>query len=280
MTYLGIGVSALLLGFLGSVAGLGGGVPLVALLTVAFGYEIHQAIGSTMLALIPGAAIASWAYLRRRLPDLPLAFLIAVPTAAMTFVGAHLASILSAQALKPFFAALLCALAWHMFRAARGTSGPEGRAARIIRRLNEVRPIYRRVAVDVTGRTFRYQASLLLAGLLGCLAGLAGGLFGVGGGFLTTPVMVLAFRAPVRVAVATSLVLVGITAATGSFSHYRYGHVDLVSAAVMGVGLSAGGVLGPRFAIAASERTVQLIVAALLGAVGMALGASTLWSAS
>jgi hypothetical protein len=274
--YAAIAASALVVGFLGSLAGFAGGVILVPLLTLAFGYEIHQAIGSCMAALVPAAIVASAGYLRRGLADVPLAVLLVVPALAATYLGAFLTTLLSAQALRPVFAGLVLALSARLWASLRSRGRGDGAATRLIRRANLARPVYRRTAVDTKGNVFRYHASLWLVVPLGLLAGLSAGLFGVGGGFLTTPVMVLAFGIPVRVAVATSLLMIVVSACAGTVTHALYGHVEPWLALATGIGLTGGSLVGPRVAVAAPERAVQIAVAAILGAVGLGMAVSSI----
>ena len=165
---------------------------------------------------------------------------------------------------------LLLLLAKKMWGNARGVSRPPGPLARAVMRLNEVGPIFRRDRVDALGVHHRYSASFLL--VLGAAAGTVAGLFGVGGGIFTTPVMVLAFKVPVRIAVATSPMMTTVVAALGSASHYFQGHVDLELAAVLATGMTLGGLLGPRFGGKLSEKKLKYIVAGMLGGVGLVTG--------
>lgn len=269
-SYLAIGLSSLAVGFLGSVAGFGGGILIVPLLTLAFGYEVHLAIGSNMLGLIPAALIAAIAYLRQGLVDPRLALLLLIPTLGTTYLGAWVAAHLSAASLKPFFGVLLLLLSLRILRRALGSTRT-GPIARALRRLNSLPPVHRRDARDAQGNPLRYEASMPFAVVLGSIAGFAAGLFGVGGGFLTTPVMVLAFGVPVRVAVACSMTMIVVSASVGSVSHYALGHVLLPVAVATGVGLSLGALIGPRVSLRLRERTVELLLAAVLFVVGVAM---------
>jgi uncharacterized membrane protein YfcA len=268
MAYALIGGTALVVGFVGSLAGFGGGVLIVPILTFAFGYPIHEAIGSCMLALVPGTLVASIGYYRRGLADLPLALLVFGAGIATTYLGAALATELPGSVLKPIFGGLLMVLGVRMLHSVRRG---RGRASEAMRSLNELRPVFRRVIVDGRGQTFPYQVSAAVIVLLGAVAGFIGGLLGVGGGFLTTPVLVLACGVPVRVAVATSLLMITATAAVGAFSHYQHGNVNLPLAGAIAVGLSLGGALGPRVAHASSEGRLRIVVGGMLAAVGVGM---------
>jgi uncharacterized membrane protein YfcA len=74
---------------------------------------------------------------------------------------------------------------------------------------------------------------------LGFLVGLLSGLFGVGGGFLMTPLLIM-IGIPPTVAAASDSNQIVAASASGTYAHFRLGHVDFK----MGVYLLIGGVLG------------------------------------
>jgi hypothetical protein len=95
----------------------------------------------------------------------------------------------------------------------------------------------------------RSGATVLIAGALLSLAiGVALGLFGGGGSILTVPVLRYACGLAAHDAIATSLVVVGVTSAAALVGHVRRGHVHwklgLAFGAVSMTAAFAGGVLG------------------------------------
>jgi uncharacterized membrane protein YfcA len=90
---------------------------------------------------------------------------------------------------------------------------------------------------------------MLIAGVMCALAiGVALGLFGGGGSILTVPVLSQAFGLSAHDAIATSLVVVGVTSASALVGHVRRGHVrwrlGLAFGAVSMTAAFGGGVLG------------------------------------
>ena len=61
---------------------------------------------------------------------------------------------------------------------------------------------------------------------LGVLIGVTLGLLGGGGAILSVPILVYILAVPVKSAVPTSLVVVGLTSLVGMVRHYRAGHVN------------------------------------------------------
>jgi uncharacterized membrane protein YfcA len=59
-----IWLASLLAGFLGALTGLGGGVVIVPLLTLAFGVDIRYAIGVSLISVIATSSGAASAYVK------------------------------------------------------------------------------------------------------------------------------------------------------------------------------------------------------------------------
>jgi uncharacterized protein len=92
------------------------------------------------------------------------------------------------------------------------------------------------------------MTTLLLGAALSLIAGISLGLLGGGGSILTVPILVYVLGMDPRSAIATSLVVVGVTSATGMLSHARAGRVEwrvglLFGAAGM-LGAAVGGHVG------------------------------------
>ncbi|NYB51644.1 MAG: sulfite exporter TauE/SafE family protein [Methanobacteriaceae archaeon] len=89
----------------------------------------------------------------------------------------------------------------------------------------------------------------------GAFVGFASGLLGVGGGFIMVPIQFFLLTAmgfdpdtSLRVAFATSLVVILPTALNGAWGHWRRGTVLVVPAIYLGVAGLMGGVLGAEIA--------------------------------
>lgn len=87
---------------------------------------------------------------------------------------------------------------------------------------------------------------LLLGAVLSLLAGLSLGLLGGGGSILTVPILVYVLGVDPRGAIATSLVVVGVTSATGTLSHARAGRVEWKVGLLFGAAGMLGAALGGR----------------------------------
>jgi hypothetical protein len=109
-------------------------------------------------------------------------------------------------------------------------------------------------------RVSRTSAGLVFAGL----AGVGSGLLGIGGGIFYVPAMNGAMNVPLRVASATSMFMIGVTAAGGAFVYLYAGDVSLLLAAPVVLGIVAGSILGIRAQPSASTRTLKVLFAVVL----------------
>jgi len=78
------------------------------------------------------------------------------------------------------------------------------------------------------------------------LAGFYGALFGVGGGTIIVPALIWLGQRP-KVAAATSLAAIGITAVAGAIFYAWYGEVRVLYALLVGIPAAAGALLAPLF---------------------------------
>ena len=84
---------------------------------------------------------------------------------------------------------------------------------------------------------------------IGLGAGILAGLFGIGGGVVIVPALILIARLPAQVATGTSLAsLLLPVGALGAWAYYKEGHVRIVPALLIGLGLFVGAYFGARFA--------------------------------
>ena len=90
---------AILAGVLGALVGLGGGILIVPLLTLAFGLPIHYAIGVSIVAVIATSSGAAAAYVRDHLTNLRIGLFLEIGTTIGAITGAFLAGLLAAASL-------------------------------------------------------------------------------------------------------------------------------------------------------------------------------------
>src|SRR5271167_162593 len=102
-----VGLGALVAGFLGALTGLGGGVVIVPLLTVAFGVNIHYAIGASLISVIATSSGAAAAYVKEGYSNIRIGMFLEIATTVGALAGAFLAAIVPINALAVIFGAVL-----------------------------------------------------------------------------------------------------------------------------------------------------------------------------
>jgi uncharacterized membrane protein YfcA len=217
-------------GVFGSLLGLGGGILIVPLLTLVFPLDLRQAVGVSLVSVIMTSSAAAGVYLERHVADLRLGMRLELFTAIGALVGGSIAFLIDERLLSVLFAALLGYAAVTMARRAPRAPIEDG----------TVEP-----GVDTPG----YQVRNLRLGQAGAIgAGVASALLGIGGGLIKVPLMHLAMGVPLRVATATSNLMVGITAAAGAAIYFLHGEIDPYVAGPTAIGVFLGASLGSRAA--------------------------------
>jgi uncharacterized membrane protein YfcA len=115
------------------------------------------------------------------------------------------------------------------------------------------------------------KPSLWVLGGIGVASGFLSALFGVGGGIIVVPLLVLLAAFDSRVATATSLAAILITALSGATSFSLFDHVHWKGAALVGLPALAGSLAGVQLQHRISSRSLTLAFSAFLVAVAVVL---------
>ena len=107
-----------LAGVMAGLFGIGGGILFVPVL-VALGLEQHQAIGTSLLAILPAVAAGTWGNARAGRVQWRSAALIGVAAAVTAQGGVAVADALPAHVLRRLFAVLLVGVAVQIVLRAR-----------------------------------------------------------------------------------------------------------------------------------------------------------------
>lgn len=115
---------------------------------------------------------------------------------------------------------------------------------------------------------------MLLIGSLSLMMGGVLGLLGGGGSILAVPLLVYVLHVEPRSAIATSLVVVGLTAAVAAYRHAKAGNVDIRAAAAFATGAAVGAFGGGRLASLLPPQTLLHLfgVTMIISAVAMLRG--------
>lgn len=243
-----------LIGSFGTLIGAGGGFLLVPLLLLGYRFPPATAVGTSLALVFLNALSGSIAYLRQRRVDLPLGWKFAAATVPGAIAGAYVARVLSSGLFSVVFGVVLVIIAALLFSGI--TAAPSPRA--------DLRQI-----VDTRGEAHVYHVDARKGVLVSLLVGFMSSVLGIGGGIVHVPFLIVALGLPVHVATATSHFVLSISAFVGAMTFLALGHVQLKTAAVMGVGILVGAQLGARTSLKVGAKVIRQILAASLTLVGI-----------
>jgi uncharacterized membrane protein YfcA len=245
-------------GGVGALLGIGGGVFLVPLLHLIFGFPLRTAAAISLATVIATSSAVSAARTGTHLINLRLGMVLEVATVAGGLLGGFTAHLFSERALQRLFAvvAILAGAAVFGRLNRRNVSlDPSADPGRLGGRFHELE----------SGGVVTYRIKRLpLALIASFAAGNISSLLGLGGGIIKVPVLNAWCGMPVRAAAATSAFMIGVTAAGGAIIYFGRGDLQpLVAApAVLGVHLGSWG--GLRLAHHAPARWLKLLLVAVL----------------
>jgi uncharacterized membrane protein YfcA len=256
-------------GVFGSLLGLGGGILIVPLLTIGFGLDLRAAVGVSLVCVIMTSSAAAGVYLERHVANLRLGMTLELFTAIGALVGGSIAFLLDERLLSILFAGLLLYVAYSMARprpaaspkAVEGTTLPADEAdlPATAGEDSGMAGTGRREALlsELSGTD--YAVRNLGRGIVGSTgAGVTSALLGIGGGIIKVPLMHLAMGVPLRVATATSNLMIGITAAASAVIYLLRGEIDPYVAGPTAIGVFLGATVGSRIAPRINVRWLQL----------------------
>jgi uncharacterized protein len=227
-------------GLFGSLLGLGGGTLIVPLLTLGFGLPLREAVGVSLVAVIVTSSASASVLLERHVANLRLGMSLELFTAIGALIGGTVAFLLSDQALAGLFTVLLVYTALTMLRRREpGAADAEGAEPYVIHNLGR----------GIVGSVF---------------AGVVSAVLGIGGGLVKVPLMNLAMGVPLRVATATSNLMIGITATASAIIYLIRGGIDPYVAGPTAVGVFLGAALGSRTGHLIDIRLLRLMFVAVL----------------
>jgi uncharacterized protein len=232
-------VGGIATGTIGAMLGLGGGVFLTPFLVLVFHLPMHQAIATSILAVIATSSAGAAMNVERQIVNLRLGMSLEVATVIGAILGGLTANMLGGDVLSRVFAALLLCVSFMMvwrMRHSRGLSTPVDAGA-----------FPASFSDEAAGKVISYSVARV-PWVMGVsfVAGNISGLLGVGGGIFKVPAMNLIAGIPLKAAAATSNFMIGVTAAASAFIYFAHGHLNPLIATPAALGVLMGSFLGVR----------------------------------
>ena len=254
-----------ILGIIAVLAGVGGGVLYVPLVSGFFPIHLDFVRGAGLMVALAGALAAGPGLLRRNLASLRLALPVALIASACAIVGAFMGLALPTNVVQ------LCLGGTILFI-----------AGLLLLSKNVTRPVVTKqdalgLALGMngtfrdegTGEIIEWKTHRTLAGLLLFIViGIMAGMFGLGAGWANVPVLNILMGAPLKLAVGTSKYLLSITDTSAAWVYMNKGCVLPLMAVPSVVGLMMGSFVGVRLLAKAKPKFIRYMVIGVLAFAG------------
>jgi len=237
-----------------SMLGQGGGafyVPM--LLAVSVPFYVAAATSQVLIIVVSLSSVLIFA--KARMLDWKLVLLIEPPTNLGSFLGGYFSGYIPSYVAKLCFAGVLLIGAYFMYRPVKERARPASDGHWWQWQRSEVAEPY---AINV----------LVIVPIM-ILAGFVAGMLGVGGGLIKVPAVVLLGGVPMKIAVGSSSLMIGITALTGFIGHLLQGHFDLKLALPLAAAVLIGSQIGPRFSVKTDRARLKKYFAFILAAISI-----------
>jgi uncharacterized membrane protein YfcA len=185
-------ISGIATGSLLGLLGGGGSILAVPILVYFLGLDTKQAIGTSLFIVGAASLLGAWSHYRKHAVIISTALIFAGTGALGSFAGAKIGQCIPDSVQLELFALVMAVTSFLLLRQ------------------------------DLSTKSFSEtdtNSALPVVLASGLAAGILTGLIGVGGGFIIVPALTIFLRIPIRKAIGTSLLVVGINSMVGALSY-------------------------------------------------------------
>jgi uncharacterized membrane protein YfcA len=252
------------LGIIAVLAGVGGGVLYVPLVSGFFPFHIDFVRGAGLMVALAGALAAGPGLLRRNLASLRIALPVALIASTCAIAGAMLGLYLSQldpRIVQVCLGATIVGIAV-LLLLSKNTERPVVKKQDRIGLALGIHGLYRDESTgeEISWKTHRTLGGLLLFIVIGVMAGM----FGLGAGWANVPVLNLMMGVPLKISVATSKFLLSITDTSAAWIYMNKGCVIPLMAIPSIIGLMLGSFVGVRLLAVAKPKFIRYMVIGVL----------------
>ena len=246
-------LGAFFAGLLGSMTGLGGGVVVIPLLTLAFGVDFHYAVGAALVSSIATSSGSGSAYVKSGITNVRLGMFLEIATTLGSISGALIAVYLNSSVCAVIFG---CTLLLTAARQCKRKSDHEGVVgSETARRLKLFGAWPQK---DGTMKPYELRN---VGGGFGVMyiAGILSGILGIGSGVLKVIAMDGLMKVPFKVSTTTSNFMMGVTACASAVIYVQRGNIEPGIAFPVLIGVLIGALCGAQLLKRLQVRVLRLI---------------------
>ncbi len=240
---------------------------MVPLLVFLLDVPIHYAAGASIIAVVATSSAATSVYVKNEITNIRLGMFLELATTFGALSGASLMSLTSESFLQSLFGATLLYAAIVM--------GSRMRSSSTVWSFKPNDDLAERLDLggsfwdDATQEQVSYGVHRTLPTfIISFIAGIISGLLGIGGGGVKVPAMNVLSNVPMKVSVATSNFMIGVTASASALVYLRHGYCDFFITGPVVLGTLIGSFLGAKATKriqGASLKKLFIVVLVVLG---------------
>ncbi len=260
-------VTSFLIGIVSVLAGVGGGVLFVPIVGGFFPFHLDFVRGAGLLVALASGLASSPGLLRTGMASLRLALPLGLVASTSAIFGAVIGVALPTHLVQIALGLAILGIVTLQWRATK-SEFPEVSEADPLAMALRLNGIY----IDIAARRKRIEwkvhhtreGLVLFAGI-----GFVAGMFGLGAGWANVPALNLVMGAPLKVAVATSMLLSTIVGASAAWVYLNQGAVIAVVTVPSILGVMLGAFIGVRLLHVLPAKMVRRVVIVILVTAGL-----------
>jgi uncharacterized membrane protein YfcA len=254
-------VTTFLIGIVAALAGVGGSVLFVPIVSSFFPFNFDFIRGTGLFVALACSLSAAPKLLKANLASLRLVIPLALIASSSSILGAYLGLSLPQSILKILLGVLITGIAL-VFVFSKNSEFPKiGHSDALARWLNIGGAYFEPSSgKDVNWSVWRLPQGLILF----CGIGVIAGMFGIGAGWANVPVLNLILGVPLKIAVGTSMSLLAITDTSAAWIYLNQGAVLPIITIPSVIGIMIGSRVGVRILNIAKPKSIRYIVILML----------------
>jgi hypothetical protein len=267
---------SIVIGIVAVLGGVGGGVVFTPLMMGFTSIDSFVIRATGLLVAMAGSLVAARPFLNRGLANIRLLLMAAVPYAIFAIIGAMLAGYVKETAgdtgeaiIRLSLGGLVIGIALLIIFGGRRVEYPEVKEVDSITERLRLSASYYEQSLD---KVVSYKVRKAPVGvLLFCFVGLVSGLFGLGAGWAMVPALNLVMLAPLKVAAASSKVLIGIGDTAAVWPYMMDGGIFALFAVPCVLGLVVGTIIGAKIMLKVKAGFVRYLIIVIMFGSGIKL---------
>lgn len=259
-------VVTFIMGVVAVLAGVGGGVLFVPIISGFFPFHLDFVRGAGLLVALAGALAAGPGLLKLNLASLRLAIPLALIASTCAILGAMIGLALPTDVVQISLGATILGICILMITVKKSEIPDVPQPDK----LASVLKIYGVYREESTGEKINWTVHRTPMGMgLFVVIGIMAGMFGLGAGWANVPVLNLLMGAPLKISVATSKFLLSITDTSAAWIYMNQGCVIPMMVVPSLVGIMLGSFVGVRVLKIAKPTFIRWMVIGILAFAGL-----------